>query len=254
MGSCDALVGLTLLLVRAGNEDDTFASAARQQGGKVFHHPVMQIVETSETLASSSLQDADALIFVSRNAVHITVNLLAARQQSLPENMACYAVGSSTAAALASAGIMAVTPCGEMTSEGLLALPQLQSVAGQRILIIAGEGGRDLLETELLKRGADVEKLPIYRREVSSAQAGSICQLLRDGEPGAVVVHSRELLEALVSIIPDSDVAKYLCDKPLLVPSERVARSARKLGFTSVICARSALPEDMVSALVRWYS
>jgi uroporphyrinogen-III synthase len=51
-------------------------------------------------------------------------------------------------------------------SESVLALPAFQApaVAGRRVLILRGDGGRDLLGDTLRARGAEVEYLTCYHR------------------------------------------------------------------------------------------
>ena len=64
------------------------------------------------------------------------------------------AVGATTASALErSCGRPVVAPA-DQRSEGVLALPQLQDVAGRDIVIVRGNGGRELIKQGLLARGA----------------------------------------------------------------------------------------------------
>jgi uroporphyrinogen-III synthase len=60
-----------------------------------------------------------------------------------------------------------------------------------------------------------------------------------------LVVHSAELLEAI------GPISEIRCDNnlPVVVPSNRVAETAKRLGFGTVIVADSAMPESMYAAL-----
>ena len=63
-----------------------------------------------------------------------------------PPRLEIAAIGQATARALARHGVApALQPDYEFTSEALLALPRFQRVTGQHILIVRGEGGRELL-------------------------------------------------------------------------------------------------------------
>ena len=49
-------------------------------------------------------------------------------------------------------------------SEGLIALAALQNVARKNVLIIRGDGGRELIAEKLSDRGASVHYFESYRR------------------------------------------------------------------------------------------
>ena len=61
--------------------------------------------------------------------------------------------GGTTAAALLAAGRPADFTAAKADSEGLLADPAFADVAGRRILIVRGVGGRELLARSLRARG-----------------------------------------------------------------------------------------------------
>jgi uroporphyrinogen-III synthase len=84
-----------------------------------------------------------------------------------------FAVGPGTARALQAHGLDSIiTPDGQ-DSEALLALPQLADVAGKRVVIVRGVGGRALLADTLRARGAQVDFMECYRRMRPRADAGA---------------------------------------------------------------------------------
>ena len=85
------------------------------------------------------------MIFISANAVRFGLALVDDYWPQLPTGLNWYAIGVATAAVLARHGIAAITPRRFMSSEGLLAVPALQHVSDQRVLIVKGEGGRECL-------------------------------------------------------------------------------------------------------------
>lgn len=141
------------------------------------------------------------------------------------------AVGAHTRATLDAHGIAAISPQ-PATSEGLLDLPVLADVADKRCLIMKGQGGRDLLARVLRERGARVEHLELYRR-----QPLALDPLPASMEAGFAVVTSAELLAAFEPVAPPLRQPRLR----LIVPSERVARLARRMGYGVCVAAGASV-------------
>jgi len=160
----------------------------------------------------------DLLVFVSEHAVHCGLPRLA------PGAARFLAVGARTAAALAERGHTALRPA-RADSEGLLALPELADVAGRRVLVVCGAGGRTLLVDELTARGARVDRFVCYRRQAVDAVQGELAGI------DAIVAGSADGLSAIARIWA---AGGGTADVPLLVPSARVQTHAVALGFRNV--------------------
>ena len=133
----------------------------------------------------ATLDRFDIAIFVSANAVEYG----APAPQSWPAQLRTFAPGPGTAAALVATGIHNVTiPENSFDSEGLLALPALSQVTGQRIAIFRGEGGRDLLGDTLRARGALVEYADCYRRAAPRSGAEGLVAALNAGRIHALTL------------------------------------------------------------------
>src|SRR3990167_7545431 len=119
----------------------------------------------------------------------------------LPPALKIATVGQGSAKALHELGIAEViAPAEHFDSEGLLALPELQNVAGWRVLILRGDGGRELLGDTLRARGATVEYAACYRR---SKPQQDIAALI-DAVPDALTVTSSEALDHLWQMLGDT--------------------------------------------------
>ena len=105
-------------------------------GSVVF--PTIEIVPllTSEQLIQQLSPEADYLIVTSVHAVRESLSRL---------TTPCIAVGRATAKALAAVGVHTIITPEQFSSEGLLALPQLQDVQYQQITLLSGVGGRNVL-------------------------------------------------------------------------------------------------------------
>ena len=264
-----SLAGKNILVIRPKAlpqlGPDRFIEQLLAIGAQPLHLPVMRIDPypvprldgpTSgpiEQLKATvmALANYQAVIFISRPAALLGADWIDHYWPQLPVGVQFYAVGDSTRQVLASQGIDAQAPAKTQSSEGLLALPQLQQLQGHKVLIAKGEGGRELLAAELQRRGAQVDELNLYRRSPVDTHKDEIANCLKTGLDG-VVIHSAELLQALLQQLPES-LYSTLFSLPLLVPSERVAQLAEQQGFRHITTAATATPDDMVSALARCY-
>ncbi|WP_461481920.1 uroporphyrinogen-III synthase [Porticoccus sp.] len=249
-----------LLLRPLQQRDDFIAALSSRCDVELYRCPVMDIVPLDSTSDSESIQSRmlnfdhfQIAIFVSRTAANLAVEWLNRCWPALPPGVRYYAVGNATASVLQAQRIAVETPSQSFDSEGLLKLPSLQSVAGEKALIFAGRGGRTLLAEELERRGARVSRCDLYERRPSMEYASQINVLLSDSAVDMVVAHSGELLELLLQLVAPA-CRQPLMSLPVLVPGQRVAELAVGQGFTEVISATSALPSDMVSAILEWYS
>ena len=152
------------------------------------------------------------------------------------------AVGQGTVKALAAHGITGcIAPSERFDSEALLALPEMaaERVAGRRIAIFRGDGGRELLAETLRVRGAAVDCVTCYRR---SGPADGVTPLLaawRAGRLDALTVSSSEGLRYLVDLL-NAEGHAYLQKTPVFVPHARIAESARALGLSNIILTDAA--------------
>jgi uroporphyrinogen-III synthase len=172
---------------------------------------------------------------------------LAGSNVSLPPTLKIATVGQGSAKVLRESGIAnVIAPTERFDSEGLLALPELQNVAGWRVMIFRGDGGRELLGDTLKARGATVEYATCYQRSKPQQDAG----VLLAAVPDAITVTSSEALGYLWKMLNDGDRA-VLRNTPLFVPHARIAGLAREQGWLQVQVTASG-DDGMLSALITW--
>lgn len=252
------LAGLNLLITRPQAQAEVWARQLQPLGVNTTLVPVLAIVPLTDSAAVQAIKNClydfdlySKVIFVSQNAVHYGMNWVDDLWPQYPVEQQYFAVGAATAAALIERGIAASAAADAMNSEALLALPQLQHVAGERILIMRGCGGRTHLGDVLSERGARVDYLELYERQLPVAAEQGLREWLAAQHGSSLVsVHSGESLENLNQLIDAELMA--LKKMPLLVPGERVATLARAAGW-QVIVADNATHPAMLSAMRGWY-
>lgn len=252
-----------ILITRPAGRADDLCAAIAAQGGSAVHIPMLDVApldpqRDAEIHARTAAQIAALasyrrVIAISVNAVHCGLQQIAAQYDltALPSGVvsgiAWYGIGSATITEFARNGIEARGGSLAMSSEALLALPELQTVAGENILILRGVGGRETLAASLRARGATVDYAECYRRvapQLDSAQTAS----LQMSQFDAVCVNSAETLHNLVQLAK-ADTLLLLQRSALIVPSARVAEEAAGLGFTRVKTALNASTAATLQAL-----
>ena len=159
-----ALEGLGVLVTRPEAQAGPLARRLASAGARVYRLPAVE-VEPREDRARqrAALGPIDRfhwIVFISANAVRFGSALLEGRR-----DLRLAAVGPATAAALNHAGYrVALVPRGGFDSEHLLASPEFGHVQAQRVLIVRGGGGRELLAEQLMARGAEIAYAEVYDR------------------------------------------------------------------------------------------
>ena len=244
------LTDLTVLVTRPAPQCAVLCEEIVRQGGSAIAFPAVEI-EPIAIAAVTVPVEFDLIVFVSVNAVEH-----GAARVSKGARTRIAAIGRATAAALAAAKLTAdIVPDAGFTSEALLAHPQLQLASGARVLIVRGEGGRELLKETFVAQGMTVETLEVYRRMRPQVDATRVAEVEAhwSGEGiDVVTVTSIETLENLQAMLTERG-RQLLSSTTLLVPSRRIVAAAVGAGLRNdTIVAAGADDASMVGALAQW--
>lgn len=249
------LNSLGVLVTRPAAQSAGIAALIERAGGKPVLFPTIEIAEPDDPARLDDLIDRidtfDIAIFVSANAALHAAARLRVRGRTLPQRLTRVAVGPASARALAQQGLGdAIVPADGADSEALLELPLFAEVAGKRIVIFRGQGGRELLAEALRAQGAQVEYAECYRRALPRADPAPLLERWRQGDIEVVLVASSEALANLRALLGPAGEA-LLRQTPCIVASERIAARARSFGMHAVV-ARAADDHALVTALEAW--
>ncbi|BFT32196.1 hypothetical protein D210916BOD24_33720 [Alteromonas sp. D210916BOD_24] len=163
-------------------------------------------------------------------------------QKPCPEFIA---IGDATAQKL-SAGLSRITSAevstpNVHTSEGILAMHQLNEENGKQIVIIKGEGGRDTIEQGIQLKGGDVRTFCVYKREQLACPIST--KRWKIGDVSGIIATSEAMAQQLLSQYGDA-----LVQLPWLTVSERVKSTLIQSGIKRVgVCHRAT-----DQALIAW--
>jgi len=244
------LTGLTVLVTRPAAQCAMLCAQIEGQGGSAIAFPAVEI-EPVAVQATVAAADYDLVVFVSVNAVEH-----GAQQVIKSARTRIAAIGRATAAALAAAELAAdIVPEAGFNSEALLAHPELQLTSGARVLIVRGEGGRELLRDTFAEHGMSVETREVYRRvrpTVAAAKVAEVEARWSDEGIDVVTATSIETLQNLQALLTEHG-RQLLSSTALLVPSRRIVAAAVSAGLRGdAIVAAGADDASMIGALAQW--
>jgi len=239
------LQDVTVLVTRPERRAAGLCQMIEQAGGLPLHFAAIEINQPADVqsreYARDHISEFALAIFISPTAVEKTFEFLTA----LPAGIRTSAIGSRTAHALELMGLnIDVVPDGHDT-ESLLEHPLMQTrmIAGGKIVIFRGEGGRELLGDTLQSRGAEVFYADMYRRSPPTS-ARQLDQYLAQAD--IITVSSNQGLQNLYDLTTDkTSLTRHF----LVVPGERSFTLAKVLGFSNIFVAENATDAACMNAL-----
>lgn len=232
----------TVLITRAQHQSAELITHLSQRGIDGIVFPCVDILPPSSpqilAAALNHLDEFDRCIFTSANAV-------AAIPENVTEFKKVYAIGPTTAQALAERGIHAAVPQ-QFNSEGLLAMPEFMQVEQQRIGIFTGEKPRGLLHDELQQRGAHVELIFCYRRSCPQYTQAELNEVMA-AHIDAIICTSAEVLVNLITLFEEN--LPWLTRHSLIVVSDVMYKLATEIGFREVKQADNATVSAILTLL-----
>ena len=234
-----------ILVTRPIHQAKNLIQLIEQHGGQAISFPTLEIVPVSELKTAQAklenLKTYQWLIFISANAVNFAVAANNGKIRDFTQTKIA-AVGKATAKALENQGITVdCVPEAGFNSEALLASATFQSVEKQKILIVRGIGGRELLAEELQKRGAKVDYCEVYQRQMPKTDNRAVVDLLNRQQLAILTATSVEALQNLKQMLEPHSV--LLRSIPLVVISARIQKIAQDFGFKKVVVSSS--PDDV---------
>ncbi|ROL68049.1 uroporphyrinogen-III synthase [Pseudomonas protegens] len=247
------MIGWRVLLTRPSEDSAALAATLAEVGVFSSSLPLLEIqalpVSDSQRAILLELDRYCALIVVSKPAAHLGLDLLRAYWPQ-PPAQSWFSVGAGTGQILADAGLQVFYPQAGDDSEALLELPQLREAIRRpepRVLIVRGEGGRELLSERLRDLGASVDYLELYRRCLPHYPEDALLERIQGERLNGLVVSSGQGLSHLQQLA--GPAWSQLAKMPLFVPSPRVAEMARAAGAEKVVDCRGASAAALLTAL-----
>ena len=221
-----------ILLTRPEGYNGPLTDKLRQAGYRVLERPFLTIhpLDENEEIRRcvKNLDRYDVVVFVSRTAVTFGMPHLLRSWPQWPRQLLWYAAGAQTARELRAFDINAAYP-ETAGSDGLIRFRNWQDV--ERVLIVRGKGGLELLRQSLEAGGVNVDYLEVYAR--GTRHWPDLKQDIQQGD--IIVITSGAAIEPLCQSLDPGELAQVT----IVAPSERVRKLATCRGLQNTVVTPS---------------
>lgn len=245
------LQGANIVVTRPAELGERLCREIAARGGRAIAFPALEI-RALEAATPASQPAPRWIIFTSQHAVKHGLHVV---RDWLAQGSRVAAIGKATAESIRSNGqqVHAYPPAGREESEGLLELPDFVQVTDNRVVIVRGRGGRQLLKATLEARGAKVELLEVYEGLLPVANTVTLLDEWREGRLHAIICTSAATLSNLHQLL-DAEGRQYLQQTQLVVPTPRMIKLAQDFGIQPApLVANGASDEALLVSLEHWW-
>jgi len=217
-----------VVITRPIHQAESIQKKLEEAGSHTLLFPLLEISDpkdpsqTKQQLAQLDIYDL--IIFVSPNAAIKSLKWLD-KTALLKSHTQIASIGKKTAIKLQEQGITPnIVPDQLFNSEAFLALPEIQQLGTEqskfnKIAIIRGDDGRNLLHDTLVKRGAKVDYINTYQRRCPQTDARYLKQQWQRKELDIIMLTSGSSVANLFKLTKGEDWINHVT---LLLGSQRM--------------------------------
>jgi uroporphyrinogen III methyltransferase/synthase len=243
------LFGKRIVVTRAREQADALAARLRGLGADAIEVPTIEIRPAADLApldaAIAGLASYDWLIFTSANGVRFFTERLDRSRTDLRALRArICAIGPATRAAVEALHLKVDLMGKEYVAEGLLDAFSAYDLSGQRILLPRAAVARDLVPSELARRGAHVDVVEAYRTVVPADAAERVRAAL-ERKPDCITFTSSSTVRNFVTVAG----AEALRGIKVASIGPITSQTARSLGVEIAAQARTFTIDGLVDAV-----
>ncbi len=257
------LVGRTVVITRAKEQAERFASELAELGAEIIEFPVIKFVPPESLVeldrAVFELGSYNWVIFTSANGVEFFWKRVevAGKDAAAFSGVKICAVGPATAAALEGHGLKADLVPEKHVAEGILEKFGDQ-LAGQRFLLPTADIARDTLAEGFTTRGGLVAKVTAYHtvacdnEEPGSISAAQMIELLETGKIDLISFTSSSTVKnfaARLATASDKAVSELLNKTIVACIGPVTAKTARDLDLRVGLEASEFTIDNLVTTI-----
>ena len=222
------------------------SSLIEKASGHVQSLPILEIQHQKiSAMKQRACHEADTWIFLSQHSVTANAELL----KQIQTDQSVIAIGPCTKACVeAQSLVVDAIPEADFSSIGITNLDYFNTTASKKILIFSEASKPKYLIQSLRDKGHEVCHMATYRHCPTPAE--TIIAKLQDlqSHVNYITTHSQKGLTHLMHCIEQGSLYAYH-HKTLLVTCEKMAKTAKKFGFQTIIQSQNNTAEAIMSTL-----
>jgi uroporphyrinogen III methyltransferase/synthase len=254
-----SLAGKRILITRAREQSGDFVTQLKKLGAEVIEFPTIKMVPPLHwgevDRAIDQLKSYDWIIFTSANGVNFFWQRLAERSEPhhLPSSLKVCAIGPATANRLKKRRVSVHFIPEEFIAESILEGFEKMVIRGKRILLARAKKARDILPKGLIKMGAEVDVVEVYRTIRPRGGSKKLKRLLAEGKIDVIAFTSSSTINHFAELLKKEDLKKLLKDTAIACIGPVTARTAKEWGLKVQIQPKQYTIPGLTRAIAEYY-
>jgi uroporphyrinogen III methyltransferase/synthase len=251
------LLGRGVVVTRAREQASALLQLLEDHGACCFEFPTIAISGLDDTqgieTAVDRLSHYDWCIFTSVNGVKHFWSVLENKgldTRALGRTKVG-AIGPATAQALMDRGVSPEVVPDKYVAESVVHSLAQEGIEGRKVLIPRAEIAREILPEELIRAGAEVDVVPVYRTDLAEQSGEDILQALQDGRIHYVTFTSSSTVDNFFRLIPADRLRPFVQDQVRLACIGPItAKTLQGYGFSAHVQPQEYTIPALAQALI----
>lgn len=253
------LFGKKIVVTRARAQASDMVAQLVELGAECLEYPVIKTVPMDDGTrldeAIARLSAYDWIIFTSVNGVDFFFRRLRAlgRDARALGGLRTACIGPVTAERLLSCGIATDILPDSFRAESIVTAFRPEPMTGKRVLLPRAAEARMVLPEELMKMGAAVDEIPVYRTVDDTENIDRLIRQLEARAVDLITFTSSSTVTNFKKLLPPDRFETLMADTRVAAIGPITADTAEKNGFRVDISAETFTIPGLCDAIVRYY-
>lgn len=253
------LFGKRIVVTRARSQASDMVARLTELGANCVECPVIKVVPADDYKALDEvilkIKDYDWLVFTSVNGVDYFFNKLFENGKDVRclGNLKTAVIGPATAERLKTYGITTDILPESFRAESIVDAFKNETVSGKKILLPRAKEARTILPQELIKMGAQVDEIHVYKTILDADQGQTLIKLLEAGEIDIITFTSSSTVTNFKSLLPTDRFDALIKSVTIASIGPITSETAQKNGFTVHISAEEYTIPGLCEAILKYY-